>query len=245
MTKLDKLYNILIHYYSNIILGVTEFRSHMSANILSININTNVTMDTTASTLNKEYKNILSKTKDFDVSYINNTESSPYYEYKHETEHMINKASATFTGIKEHSEFKYETYLLGDLFKTPYVKARIVDKTIPDKLFLQVRTEYGFCGRTSFRYDVDFNDANYTLTLDYDTKNNIINITTYTDFEKYFYTSQMYQIPEKFDLECIEYFGYEVCFMKQCYNKTSRILSKIYTNEVPAKNINETLIIVG
>ena len=35
-----------------------------------------------------------------------------------------------------HSEFKYETYLLGDLFKTPYVKARIVDKTIPDKLFL-------------------------------------------------------------------------------------------------------------
>ena len=245
MTKLDKLYNILIHYYSNIILGVTEFRSHMSANILSININTNVTMDTTASTLNKEYKNVLSKTKDFDVSYINNTESSPYYEYKHETEHMINKASATFTGIKEHSEFKYETYLLGDLFKTPYVKARIVDKTIPDKLFLQVRTEYGFCGRTSFRYDVDFNDANYTLTLDYNTKNNIINITTYTDFEKYFYTSQMYQIPEKFDLECIEYFGYEVCFMKQCYNKTSRILSKIYTNEVPAKNINETLIIVG
>ena len=30
---------------------------------------------------------------------------------------------------------KFETYLLGDLFKTPYVKARIVDKTIPDKLF--------------------------------------------------------------------------------------------------------------
>ena len=84
--KLDKLYNILIYYYSNIILGVTEFRSHMSANILSININTNATMDTTASTLNKGYKNVLSKTKDFDVSYINNTESSPYYEYKHETE---------------------------------------------------------------------------------------------------------------------------------------------------------------
>ena len=55
----------------------------------------------------------------------------------------------------------------------------------------------------------------------------------------------MYQIPDKYALECIEYFGYEACFIKQCYNKTSRILSDIYKNEFPAKNNNETMIIVG
>ena len=158
---------------------------------------------------------------------------------------MINKATATFTGIKEYSEFKFDTYLEGGLFKTPYVKARIVDKTRPDKLALQVRTEYGFCGRTSFRYDVDFNDANYTLTLDYNTKTNNIIINTFTDFDKYYYTSQMYQIPDKAEFECLTFFGYEVCFIKQCYDKNSRILSKVYNNEVAEKKYNETMIIVG
>jgi hypothetical protein len=232
-------------YYSNIILGATEFRASMNIYISEIYLTSNITMNITALTLNSEYKTILDSAKEFDVKYANNKGYSKNYTYKHETEHMINKATATFTGIKEYSEFKYDTYLEGDLFKTPYVKVRIVDKTRPDNLALQVRTEYGFCGRTSFRYDVDFNDANYTLTLDYNTKTNNINITTYTNFDKYYYTSQMYQISDKFDPECIEYFGYNVCFMKQCYSNATRILSKIYTNEVRAKNYNETMIIVG
>ena len=244
--KLDKLYyNILLKYYNNILFGAREFRLNMNGKMKEIYSTSYYTLNTTALTLNNEYKKILDSTKEFEVTYSNNEEFSKQYEYKHEAEHMINKAIATFTGIKKYSEFKFETYLEGGFFKTPYVKARIVDKTRPDKLALQVRTEYGFCGRTSFRYDVDFNYANYTLTLGYNTKTNNINITTYTDFDKYYYTSQMYQVQDKFDSECIEYFGYKVCFMKQCYSNATRILSKIYTNEVPAKNYNETLIIVG
>ena len=98
---------------------------------------------------------------------------------------------ATFIESKEYSEFKFDTYLEGDLFKTPYVKARLVDKTRPDNLALQVRTEYGFCGRTSFRYDVDFNEVDYTLTPYYNTKTNNIIINTFTDFDKYYYKSQI------------------------------------------------------
>ena len=245
VSKLDKLYNILKKYYSNFNLGVSEFRNHLNNNIIAIYNQDNFTMNITAETLNDEYQNILNEAKEFNDIYSNNKGYNTYYEYKHETEHMINKATATFTGIKEYSEFKFDTYLEGGFFKTPYVKARIVDKTRPDKLALQVRTEYGFCGRTSFRYDVDFNDANYTLTLDYNTKTNNIIINTFTDFDKYYYTSQMYQIPDKAEFECLTFFGYEVCFIKQCYDKNSRILSKVYNNEVAEKKYNETMIIVG
>ena len=56
----------------------------------------------------------------------------------------------------------------------------------------------------NYRYNVDFNDVNYTLTLAYDTKSNNIEINTYTDFEKYNYTSQMYQIPDKYEMESIK-----------------------------------------
>jgi NADPH-dependent 7-cyano-7-deazaguanine reductase QueF len=244
--KLYKLYyNILSIYYSYVKSGVSEFRIHMKTNINVIYLVNNNTMYTTADTLNDEYKKILDSAKEFEVSYANNKGRNELYEYVHKTEHMINKASATFTGIKEYSEFKYDTDLIGGLFKTPYVKARIVDKSRPDKLLLNVRNEYGFCARTSFRYNVNFTDANYTLTLDYNTKTNNINITTYTNFDKYYYSSQMYQIPEKFEMESITYFGYTVYFIKQCYSKALRNLSDIYINEVPAKNYSETMIIVG
>ena len=246
INKLNKLYyNILRIYYSNIISGVRTFRVNMNNFINLVYRTSQTTLSTTALTLNGEYTIILDTAHEFDVKYTNNKERSAVFEYKHETEHMINKATATFTGIKEYSEFKFDTYLEGGLFKTPYVKARIVDKTRPDKLALQVRTEYGFCGRTSFRYDVDFNDANYTLTLDYNTKTNNIIINTFTDFDKYYYTSQMYQIPDKAEFECLTFFGYEVCFIKQCYDKKSRVLSKVYNNEVAEKKYNETMIIVG
>ena len=110
---------------------------------------------------------------------------------------------------------------------------------------LYVRAEYGFCGRTSFRYNASFSDFNYTLTLDYNTKTNNINITTYTNFDKYYYDSQMYQIPDRYKMENISYMGYTISFFKQCYSQDLRNLSKVFHNEVEAKHYNETMIIVG
>jgi len=83
------------------------------------------------------------------------------------------------------------------------------------------------------------------LTLAYNTRVNNIEINTYTDFDKYNYTSQMYQIPDKYEMESITYMGYTVYFFKQCYSNTTRYLSDVYTHEVEAKNYNESMIIVG
>ena len=47
---------------------------------------------TTANTLNKEYQIILDSTKDFNITYYNLTKREKDYEYKHKTEHMINRA---------------------------------------------------------------------------------------------------------------------------------------------------------
>jgi len=245
LTKLDKLYDILMEYYYNSKKGLSEKRFNMNyymeriyAEILTVRL-------LTATTLNNEYENILSKTENIHITYIDNENDVDDIEYKHETEHMVNKATATFTNIRQFTEFEYETFLKGGFFKTPYVKARIVDKTRPDKMILNVRNEFGFCGRRSFRYNVDFRDVNYTLTLNYNTKSNNIDITTYTNFDKYYYTSQMYEIPDKYEVENITYFGYTMSFIKQCYSKQLRNLTGVYNNEVEAKNYSETMIIVG
>ena len=245
MTKLDKLYSILMEYYYNSKKGLSEKRVKMNyyieriyAEIISVRL-------LTATTLNNEYENILSKTENIHHTYIDNENDIDDIEYKHETEHMVNKATATFTNLRQFTEFEYETFLKGGFFKTPYVKARIVDKTRPDKMILNVRNEFGFCGRRSFRYNVDFRDVNYTLTLNYNTKSNNIDITTYTNFDKYYYTSQMYEIPDKYEVENITYFNYTMSFFKQCYSKQLRNLTGVYNNEVEAKNYSETMIIVG
>ena len=245
MTKLDKLYSILMEYYYNSNSGLSKKRFHMNYYIERIYAEILTTRLITATTLNDEYKNLLSKTENIHHTYIDTNSDIDEIEYKHETEHMINKASATFTQIREFTEFEFETFLKGGFFKTPYVKAKIVDKTRPDKMILQVRNDFGFCGRRSFRYNVDFKDVNYTLTLNYNTKSNNIDITTYTNFDKYYYTSQMYEIPDKYEIENITYFGYTISFFKQCYSKKLRNLTDVMTNEVEAKNYNETLIIVG
>ena len=55
----------------------------------------------------------------------------------------------------------------------------------------------------------------------------------------------MYEIPDKYEVENITYFGYTMSFIKQCYSKQLRNLTGVYNNEVEAKNYSETMIIVG
>ena len=243
--QLNALYYILIDYYSNVKKGLSEKRISMNYNIENIYAEMLTVRLITATTLNDEYENILSLAENFNISHSRTAEAPEIIEYKHKSDHMTNKATATFTEIKEYTQFEFETFLKGGFWKTPYVKAKIVEKSRPEKLFLNVRNEFGFCGRKSIRYNIDFNDVNYTLTLNYDTKNNYIDITTFTDFDKYYYTSQMYEIPDKYIMENITYFGYTVSFFKQCYDAQVRNLTGVHNNEVEAKNYNETMIIVG
>ena len=245
MTKLYFLYQKIDSYYAYSKVGVLEFRSHMIAYADNIYSRVITARTTTANGLNSGYEKILAKADKFNITYTDTKDEPISCDYKHKTEHMINRAFATLSGMKEYSHFELNTSLTGSLFKTPEIKAKIVDKTRPDQLNLNVRAEYGFCGRTSYQYDAKFNDANYTMTIDFNTKTNNINIKTYTDFEKYNYTWQMYQIPDKYYMDNITYFGYTIQVFKQCYDHTNRDLTEVFTKEVEGKHYNETMTIVG
>ena len=72
-----------------------------------------------------------------------------------------------------------------------------------------------------------------------------VNVTTYTNFDAYNYTSQMYQVPDSYEMDNITYMGYTIHFIKSCYTQENRNLSDIFINEVEAKHYNESMIIVG
>ena len=245
INKLDKLYSIIDAHYANAKVGFLDLRSHLKTNIDSIYDKVILCRNTTATTLNQEYQIILDKTDNFTNVYTYDNDIEEKYDHKHATEHMINKASATISGLKEYSEFVYEVFLEGNLFKFPKVNAKIVDKTRPDRMVFNIRSEYGFCGRTSYLYNVKFPEVNYTMTIVYEGRTNIINVTTYTNFDAYNYTSQMYQVPDSYEMDNITYMGYTIHFIKSCYDKENRNLSDIFINEVEAKHYNESMIIVG
>ncbi len=245
INKLYKLYSIIDAHYANAKVGFLDLRSHLKTNIDSIYDKVILCRNTTATTLNQEYQIILDKTDNFTNVYTYDNDIEEKYDHKHATEHMINYASATISGLKEYSEFVYEVFLEGNLFKFPKVNAKIVDKTRPDRMVFNIRSEYGFCGRTSYLYNVKFNEVNYTMTIVYEGRTNIINVTTYTNFDAYNYTSRMYQVPDSYEMDNITYMGYTIHFYKSCYDKDNRTLSDLFINEVEAKHYNESMIIVG
>ena len=47
----------------------------------------------------------------------------------------------------------------------------------------KIYSPFGNCGRDIQRVEVDFNNINYTTTINMDTRSNFINVTTITDFD--------------------------------------------------------------
>ena len=122
--------------------------------------------------------------------------------------------------------------LEGVKFKVPKVKAKITDKTIPKNVKLNIATEHGFCQNNTYEYNIIFNDGNFTCNIEYDIKSSYINITTYTDIEKYNYTMKQIQIKGIFNVTSIDVENYEYNISCKGWNRTERIIS---TFEVPAQ----------
>ena len=125
------------------------------------------------------------------------------------------------------------------------INVKIIDKTHPDKLILEVGSEFGFCGRTIYTYEINFNEVNYTMNIEYRAKTDKINITTYTNFEKYNYTTEIYQYPELQMPESISHMGFDLWVKKQCYDKKKVNLTQGIVDEVEKKEYNESMIILG
>ena len=96
VNKLFSLHNILGEYYFNIKKGLLEFRFHQLYYAERINAEGLTAQLLTATTLNNRYKIILATTKNFTETYSETEDDIDSIEYKHKTEHMINKATAEF-----------------------------------------------------------------------------------------------------------------------------------------------------
>ena len=153
--------------------------------------------------------------------------------YIQKSENMMVTAFGNIQKLTEYAEFKLDLTLEGSKFKVPKVKARIIDKTIPKNVKLNIVTdENGFCHNKSYEYNITFNDGNFTYNIEYDIKSSYINITTYTDIEKYNYTMKQIEINGIYNGKSIEVWNYDLNITCKGKRRTERIIEEY---EVPVQ----------
>ena len=88
----------------------------------------------------------------------------------------------------------------------------------------KIFSEYGYCGKIVQNIEVDFNDVNHTIILDFNTKSTNITGQIISEFESYNYFTENYKeidymadfMTSKNATICKTYMGTTFCFPNLC-----------------------------
>ena len=241
--KLSNLTKILTDYYDAINSTFSDLKNEIIDSINYAKKSMNDITEITKKTLNGRYQKISDSTNRIDKERTNHIERyKGDLKYVQKSENMLTNVTAYFKDLTEYGEFKLEFTLEGDKFKVPKIKAKIVDKTIPKKVTINILSIFGFCYYEGYQFDIDFNDASFTMTIEYDIKSSYINITSYKDIQKYEYT--ITQVVREGDMITEEIGVDNYIKIVKCVNVRKKDNKKI-KDEVPTKCENESKIIDG
>ena len=239
--KLMNLTNILDAYYEEIKNDLYALREDIYQSMSNIQGALDSCYNYMAIVLNKKYQDISDNTERVHKTYSHyDKDCRKTYKYKMQSENMMNTGIANILKLNESTEFNLDLTLERRKVYIPKVKAEIAIGTIPKNVVLDVLTGYGFCYEKGHRFNITFNNAKYTMTIEYDTKSNYINLTTYTDIDKYKYSLLLMESRGEMTSEQISMDNYVRTF--QCKNVDKSTAGQMEIT-VSDKKINETTII--
>jgi hypothetical protein len=200
--------------------------------------------DITYKIFNSEYEKISNKTNTVKTNFTDNKKELNSISYTKNTEHKRNKVKASLSNYREYGEFEFELkFEENKNIKIPMVIGRIINKSRPKKVNLNVSSPYGSCGEIINQMEIEFNDANYTMELISDSKK--INVTTYTNFENYEYSTEVLQFGETNETKIIEFDGVVVEVRTKCKKKVDKPLTFKFDTEIDELIENDTQVIFG
>ena len=241
MDKLENLTRILDSYYKEIRNDLYALRADLYESMSNIQNALDSCYNYMAIVLNNKYQYIYDTTERVHKTYNNYDEAfRKTFIYKLQSENMMNTGVANIFKLKESAEFKLDLTLERSKIYIPKVKAKITYGTVPKNAIIDVVTGYGFCYEKGHRFNISFNDANYTMSIEYDTKSSYTKLTTYTDIDEYTYSLRLVSTRGEMTSEQISVDNY-VRILK-CKNIDKSDIEKM-TITVPQKKVNETTII--
>ena len=244
--KLQNLTNISQEYYYSIKESYFNLKDGLNQSLIYMHNLLNQCADITYKTFNKKYQTISEKTEKINKKYSNDSKQFNQIDYSRDLEHSRRNGVARISKFKEYSEFKFDYEFAGDKLKKPKVKFRILDGSHPEVMNFNITSKFGTCGETVNEINVKFNGANYTMDIDYSSDfSSNINITTYTNFDKYIYSTRIYQLPESNGTSSFESSGiiFDYGDEEFCDKKRKHDLKNEFETTVDAVCYNETKII--
>ena len=234
--KLLYLTNISKEYNNEINESYYSLREYLKQSIEDINNKINDCASITYKVFNQEFEKIASQTKPFNnsISEIeNNIEELQNITTLEKSEHKINSINSSITNMRKEGEFIFDIQYKQDNIKKLIIMAKIINRSRPNKANFDINSGEEGCNKVVNNFDIEFQGANYTMDIIFDSETNKINISTYTLFDEYQYYTETYKYNGSANSQTIKSGGITMNVQGKCNKR------KIVLKEKEAKNVNE------
>ena len=95
--------------------------------------------------------------------------------------------------LEKKANFKF-TFNFDEInnLKMPKVYAHVINLSRPKKINMEIYTVFDTDGKNVQAYEIEFNNVNYSMILDFNTDSNDIISTLIVDFDCYKYSAERY-----------------------------------------------------
>ena len=175
-----------INYYKEIKEDYNSLRKYIEKSLIEINDLLSRCSNITYKTLSDQYEEIYNDSKEFVIEEDKIEENINKKELKSITQNneFITVVDIKYLVKKARFKFSLSTEEEGNNKKLK-VKTSIINQIKTGTIMFKIYSPFGNCGRDIQRVEVDFNNINYTTTINMDTRSNFINVTTITDINSY------------------------------------------------------------
>ena len=230
--KLDYLKNHSLEYYSQINESFYTLKTYLNESISKIDDLLNSCANITIETFEKKYEEIFQKVISINTLVKDKIE---IFEKEEEvkTQNTQVTVKAVIESIQEDILFKYNYTISKDemgRIKLPRVSTSIINLSRPQKLTIDIIKEITNCAKEIETIEVIFNNANYSVSLDFspDSQNIISNVSGL--FDDYEYTVERYNTSDTQTQKCTGdgYNTIVICIPDKCSNERDAVLIPKY-----------------
>ncbi len=189
--KLESLKNLTSDYYNQIKESFYQIKNYLNTSIQEIDNLLNLCANKTYSTFLEKYYEIseITQTKDKEQEEIESEHTESFESLSDNFQYYID---IHMIYLEKKANFKF-TFNFEEInnFKMPKVYAHVINLSRPKKINMEIYSTFDD-GKNVQAYEIEFNNVNYSMTLDFNTDSNDIISTVITDFDSYQYSEKRY-----------------------------------------------------
>ena len=242
--KLEFLNQMSLDYYKQINTSYYRVKNYLIESINEIYNELNECANITYSTFGEKYTSISKEVESFDKEESEISKEEIDNSYVVGNQNQITTVNYKIYNMTKKTKFKYDLEFEDVEIKKPRVKININNQNKPRKIKFDLIKEQNECGRIVEALEVEVNNVNYTMNVDFNTQSTDIILTTITNFGAYQYSKEVYQIVEESYPDCVSVIGVTTCFDNiYCDEDNRKIISPRQNINIEEKNNSMSTII--